>query len=402
MPVDPIIIQRRLTQLGRIRLGEVVKPKNGKPYPGKLDKFRITSPYRWAADAVAAVYGGDVRAFDNELTDDRWEVYTDASELDPVIVLPSLIPGESAVSQWFEQWTKGGCSHRCTGTVAYKVAGKDYPNGIACDGKHGTCTPDDDGKRACTIKTRLSVVLPQVVGTGQWRLDTGSWNAATEMGGISDWLVQATAAGYSIPATLSLQQVTRRAYVKGEPTTRRFVMPVLIAKVSQQATVEIERGGAYTPELDGFTPAEITPRLPLALAAGHPDTPPPRVKGGRRRTVDTVVPPTGVEPETAAEARDAERVEVSGQDQREARTAWFESLPFSPEDVEIEDMFALCAQRVGAGYDDTPDLIRDRVKRGLDQIESGELVIDAVEGELRLVRFSDGEIVLRVAVEEPT
>jgi hypothetical protein len=37
-------LQQRLTQVGVIRLGEQRISKNNKPYPAKLDTFRVTSP----------------------------------------------------------------------------------------------------------------------------------------------------------------------------------------------------------------------------------------------------------------------------------------------------------------------------------------------------------------------
>jgi hypothetical protein len=414
MPVDPIYLQRRVAPIGRIRLGKKVVTKSGKQAPAKLDRFRLTTPYQWAAQAVADVYGGTIAAWADDMTNDRWQVETDTTELD-VIVLPSLIPGESAVSQWFERWSAGGCTHRCTGTTAYIADGHTYSGGIPCDGQNGTCgeaareVADEqrrdgidakDRETVCQIKTRLSVVLPQVAGTGQWRLDTASWNAAAELGGIGDWLVLATAAGYSVPATLAMTQVKRSRYVRGKPVTYRFAMPTLIARISQQAVVAIEQGDAYRPELDGIEITPIEPRRPLQLDPAHPDTPPPRRPGGRHRTVDTVVAPPAHDPPTASEAATAEQVELAAQAARQQRHDWFEALPFSPEDPEVGEMFALCAQRWDATYDNVSQTVRDRVARGLAQVQAGELRIDREGGETRLVKIPSGDVALSLAAEE--
>lgn len=416
MPIEPIYLQRRVAPIGRIRLGKKVLTKSGKQAPAKLERFRLTTPYEWAAQAVADVYGGTVEPWADDLTNDRWQVETETTQLD-VIVLPSLKPGESAVSQWFEQWGKGGCTHRCTGSTAYIADGHDYIGGIPCDGTNGTCgearrdladeqrregVDAKDREVVCQIKTRLSVVLPQVAGTGQWRLDTASWNAAAELGGIGDWLVLATAAGYSVPATLAMTQVKRSRYVKGKPVTYRFAMPTLFARISQQAVVEIERGGTYRPELDGIEITPISPRAPLQLDPGHPDTPPPRRPGGRHRTVDTVVAPPRQAPPTASEAEQAEQVELAAQEERQKRHVWHEALPFSPEDPEVAEMFALCAQRWGATYDDVPQVVRDRVARGLAQILAGEMRIDREGAEVRLVKVPSGDIALSLTIEDVT
>lgn len=408
MPVDPIFLQQRLAPIGRIRAGKQIVTKNGKTAPTRLEQFRLTTPYRWAADSVAEHLGGTVEPWANDLTNDRWQVETEADSLD-VVVLPAPMPGESAVSQWFEQWGKGGCTHRCTGSQAYIAGGHTYIDPIPCDGTKGTCgtardkldeqeaegVPERDRVTACSLKTRLSVLLPSVVGTGQWRIDTASWNAGMELGGISDWLVRATAAGYSIEATLSLLPQTRRRYVKGEPKTFHFIMPTLVAKMSQRAVLEIERGGAYRPELDGHQPMPIERRRPLQLEPGHADTPPPRAPRGRYRTVDTVVPPVGIDPPTVV---DAEVLEDE-HDAAAERSAWFAALPTAEQNT-IDHMFALCAQRLGACYDDTNAKVHDRVRRGLEQISSGELRIVIAEHELQLTRIPSGDIALSLCVDQ--
>ena len=44
MPIDNRLLQKRLTQVGVIHLGEKRTGNNGKQFPAKLETFRLTSP----------------------------------------------------------------------------------------------------------------------------------------------------------------------------------------------------------------------------------------------------------------------------------------------------------------------------------------------------------------------
>jgi hypothetical protein len=57
MPIDTLV--PRLTQVGVIRLGQqLISAKTGKPYPSKLDTFRITTPSQRIAGDIAELFGG--------------------------------------------------------------------------------------------------------------------------------------------------------------------------------------------------------------------------------------------------------------------------------------------------------------------------------------------------------
>ena len=105
MPISPIVLQRRHSELGRIRLGE----KGAKGQPVKLTTFRFTSPSAALIAAVADLYGGEARPWDNGGKEEH-EVITDATSV-PVIVV------KGGLSQWLETWSGGGCVHRCDGQV---------------------------------------------------------------------------------------------------------------------------------------------------------------------------------------------------------------------------------------------------------------------------------------------
>jgi hypothetical protein len=100
----PIIdLQRRMRQLGEIRIGHVVPTgktrRDGKPgtRPAKLDKFRFTSPSREILAEVANLYGGEVQPWTPANGGpSEFEVYSQANRL------PVLIPPNDAVSQWYE------------------------------------------------------------------------------------------------------------------------------------------------------------------------------------------------------------------------------------------------------------------------------------------------------------
>ena len=97
-------VQRRGQQIGRIRLGQLVATSNGKMRPDKLSTFRFTTASRVAADAIADLYGGEVRDWQRG----QFEVITRKSEIG--VTVP---PRDQVISQWYEMWSKGGCQRRC-------------------------------------------------------------------------------------------------------------------------------------------------------------------------------------------------------------------------------------------------------------------------------------------------
>ena len=107
--MSPIIdIQRRLREVGRIRLGQTVATSNGKTRPAKLDHFRFTSADEHAIQLVSKMYGGEPQPWKNGGTvADKWELFADTKELD--VLVP---PVDLAWSQWMENWTGAVCRNR--------------------------------------------------------------------------------------------------------------------------------------------------------------------------------------------------------------------------------------------------------------------------------------------------
>jgi hypothetical protein len=279
-------IQRRGQQIGRLRIGQQVstgkKDANGneKMRPARLDTFRFTTGSRATAQAIAALYGGKIRDWSGE-----FEVITGQSEIG--VTVP---PRDEVVSQWYEMWSKGGCQRRCDSQ-------HDQISNGPCLCPHASDPGDADEvaraaleradlakanpPRACKLVTRISVMIPDLPGLGVFRLDTGSFYAAVEIGDSAALMQVARDRGVFLPAILRIEQ--RQRVAGGQ--TKKFPVPVLevLATFRDLATGAIEAAG-------------IAAQLPPA-----PD--------GKRRaiTAGTAVPPPREERPAAAAARQQPR-----------------------------------------------------------------------------------------------
>lgn len=256
-------VQRRGQQIGRIRIGQQVatgeKKKDGsaKMRPVKLDTFRFTTGSRPTADAIAEHFGGTVREWGSQ-----WEVITGLAEL-PVTVPPR----DQIISQWYEMWTAGGCQRRCDSQTE-TISGKpclcphaDDPTDPAEVAKAALARADLAKRlvpQACKPVTRISVMIPDLPGLGVFRLDTGSYYAATEIGDAAALMQLARDRGVFLPAILRIDQRSRVA--NGQ--TKKYPVPVLevLATFRQIASGELEAGGitAQLPPAPGEAPKAIT------------------------------------------------------------------------------------------------------------------------------------------------
>lgn len=210
MAIKPIVLQRRLAEVGRIRIGQVLPTASGKTRPAKLDKLRFTSASLPLIEQVAAAYGGEVGEWTPQNGGAaQWEVITDTDRV------PVIVPPES-VSQYMETWSGGGCQRRCDGET-------EMLSGEAC-----FCRRQDN--MVCKPTTRLSVMLRDIAGLGVWRLESHGWNAAAELPDTAEFL--ARAGGY-IGAWLYLKP--QRSVSNGQ--TRDWMVPAL--------------------EVEGITPAQL-------------------------------------------------------------------------------------------------------------------------------------------------
>lgn len=243
----PILeLQRRQTEVGRIRIGESVdtgrKDKNGNPIrrPKKLETFRFTSSSKQLIEQIAAIYGGAPAEWSPQGGGAKqWEVYTESRSIS--VVVP---PG--SVSQWYELWTGGMCSRRCDGQ---RELISDKP--CMC--------PPDPAERKCKPTTRLSLMLADVPGIGVWRCETHGFYAATELPAVAELL--AAAGGY-VAARLELEQRTaKRPKAGGGVETRHWMVPVLHvdAAPAQLLALTGGNGRAAIPAADERQAIEAAP-----------------------------------------------------------------------------------------------------------------------------------------------
>ncbi|MBT9255402.1 hypothetical protein KMZ30_07425 [Phycicoccus sp. KQZ13P-1] len=262
MPIDPIVLQRRHAEVGRIRLGvqqDTGRKRNGRAVtrPAKLETFRFTSASRELVDAVAAVYGGEVKPWANGNLQ-QWEVITPANVV-PVFVV------KNGVTQWMETWSGGGCVHRCDGVR---------------DVEGNLCDPDDPQHREARATTRLSVMLPEIESIGVWRLESHGYNAAAEIPMVAEL---AQHVGDLVPAVLRVVERVSRS--GGE--TKRFMVPQLDLLVTKDRLREIaDTAAGRGPSLE----LDAAPQMPALPAAPAPQQAPP------------AAPPAGVPDDVRAAA----------------------------------------------------------------------------------------------------
>jgi hypothetical protein len=266
-------IQRRGQQIGRLRIGQQVKASNGKMRPARLDTFRFTTGSRTTAQAIAALYGGDVRDWSGE-----FEVITGKSEIG--VTVP---PRDEVVSQWYEMWNKGGAMRRCDSQREQISGGP-----CLCPHASNPSDPDEVARKAlersdlaklnppqaCKLVTRISVMIPDLPGLGVFRLDTGSFYAAVEIGDSAALMQVARDRGVFLPAILRIEQ--RQRVAGGQ--TKKFPVPVLevLTTFRDLATGAIESAGimAQLPPAPGERPRAITTGAPVPPQRKEPTAPP--------------------------------------------------------------------------------------------------------------------------------
>ncbi|TJZ56109.1 hypothetical protein FCH28_09585 [Streptomyces piniterrae] len=237
----PIIdLQRRMRQLGEIRIGHVVSgvSKKGNTYtrPAKLNHFRFTSPSREILAEVAGLYGGEVKPWTPANGGpSEFEVYSTTNRL------PVLIPPREAVSQWYELYAGSKCQRRCDGVTEHK---RDRP----C-----MCDPDN---RECKITTRVNVMLRDVPALGQWLLISKGFYAAVTLPPAAELLSQA--GGY-VAGWLGMEE----KLVQREEGPARFMVPTL--------DVEITPAALMAGNITGAPAAVASGPERVAITGGRPD-----------------------------------------------------------------------------------------------------------------------------------
>jgi len=278
-----LAVQRRLVEIGRIRLGQ----KGTRGEPKKLEKFRLTSASRPVLEAAARLYGGTVRAWQGAPDEGMWELLTETAAID--VMVPPVM---NAYSQFYEVWDAGGCTVRCDGhweSIAEEPC---------THGDHSDLAPNGQPWK---VTTRVSVIMPKLPGLGVWRLETHGWNAAATLPSSLDLI---GAAGKWIPAQIRLEQRSSRTRDEksGRVLVRRFVVPVL--DIQGLSFAELLAAGAesddYTSTAVALPPVAAAPRALPAPAVG-PHRPPASQRVARPELapeveLEDVAAPFAIEP----------------------------------------------------------------------------------------------------------
>lgn len=349
-----IDLQRRLAEIGRIRIGQQVAAGNGKARPAKLATFRLTSADRVRIDHAAALYGGQPQQWQAP-AGPQWELITKTADLD--VIVP---PSDMAFSQHYELWSKGGCQRRCDGRTEAITEGPCLCDPVA---------------RECDIHTRLSVLLRDLPGLGVWRIDTSGYYAAVELQGAVEVIQLAAGRGQMLPARLRLEQRQVKRIVDGKPQTRNFAVPVLDVEVSPGQLVATSTprpqiaAEPSAPQVDGVArltpvPAELPsgPARSVAEQAALVDADPPP----RRRNGAQPIPETGLRPRTAAEAAaDESAVEA-------IRPAQVKKLGVAMREAGIttrQDALDYVMSVIGRDVASRNELTKDEASRVIDALE---------------------------------
>jgi hypothetical protein len=259
-------LQRKGQQIGRIRIGQQVATENGGTRPARLDTFRFTTGSRVSADAIAALYGGEVRDWNGE-----YEVITSKSEIG--VTVP---PRDEVVSQHYEMWNRGGCMRRCDSQH------EQISNGpCLCPHAEDTTNADEvdeaarkraemaklNPPKACKLVTRINVMIPDLPGLGVFRLDTHSYYAAVEIGDSAALMQVARDKGVFLPAILRIDQ--RQRVAEGKTKTYPVVVLEVLTTFRDLATGAIEQAGiaAQLPPAPGAARRAIAAPVPAAREA---------------------------------------------------------------------------------------------------------------------------------------
>lgn len=251
----PIIdLQRRLVRTGAIRLGNKVVKKNadgtpaldrsGRPimFPNKLDTFRVTSPHRDVAVAVADKFGGELLPWRGP-KGPEWEVITTRSELE--VLVPNQI-----IDTNYEFWGNKIKVRLCDGQLE-KLRGEpclckrwDNHDHKYSRGRCLICKLDqkwsgephvhefDMGEcvvcgcsRACKPTTRVSVMIQGIPGIGVFKVESHGINAAMELPTLADIV---RTAPMPLPGLLGMRfEEQSRLKKDGEIEVRKFYVPEL-------------------------------------------------------------------------------------------------------------------------------------------------------------------------------
>lgn len=214
----------RVQEAGRIRMGIKTGPKG---LPKAIDTWRFTSGHKDCIEQLAEIYGGEPKPWSDAkaAVQGQWEVITTAKAV-RVLVPPG------GLSQFYELWSGARCERRCDGeTATIPSRGPDGHQDVPCQCNLAQAMD-------CKPYTRLSVVLPDIVFRGTWRLESKSWNAADELPAMERMIDSIQETKDIVEAELVVE---KRSRMTGEGK-RNFVVPVLNLTTTAEALAAGESG----------------------------------------------------------------------------------------------------------------------------------------------------------------
>ncbi len=166
MPIHGISDKRRLSRVGKVRLGiKKISEKNGKEYPAAVDYFVVNeddSTSEMAALMFNRAYPNQPKAID--------------------IVFPSDNP-EDFFPQWYKRYgSSKGLICKGDGITATRL---DEGTGEMTEIE---CTPECEyiAKKHCRPVGSLQFMIPHISGLGVWQIDTGSYNSIVNLNSCID------------------------------------------------------------------------------------------------------------------------------------------------------------------------------------------------------------------------
>jgi hypothetical protein len=215
-------VQRRSTEIGKIRLGILGTSSRGKPQGEQLETFRFTSPDEQTIRTIAELYGGQARVWQPHTgTAPQWEAISETAEV------PVYVPRQD-IESWYELWAKSLCQRRCDGQVEQI---RRTPCLCAQEDERAADPETGHQFRKCKLTTRMSLRLADVPGLGVWGVVSHGYYAASELGSVAD-VISNLPADIQLPGRLILdrREVKRIEFDNdGEEKVRtsRFGVPVL-------------------------------------------------------------------------------------------------------------------------------------------------------------------------------
>lgn len=165
MPIHGISDKRRLSRVGKVRLGIKKENAKGVQYPSAVDYFVCNedqSTTEMAAMMFNRAYPDEPKAID--------------------IVFPSDDSGEF-FPQWYKRYgSSKGLVCKGDGELATRL------NEETGEMDEIECTPECEylAKKHCRAVASLQFMIPHVSGLGVWQIDTGSYNSIVNLNSAID------------------------------------------------------------------------------------------------------------------------------------------------------------------------------------------------------------------------